>query len=36
EHGRIPQPGSARGQVPTPVPCEADRWPVAGHLCSAA
>ena len=36
EHGRILQPGSARDQAPTPVPCEADRWPMAGHLCSAA
>lgn len=36
EHGRILQPGSARDQAPAPVPCEADRWPVAGHLCSAA
>lgn len=36
EHGRILQPGSARGQAPAPVPCEADLWPMAGHLCSAA
>lgn len=36
EHGRILQPGSARGQAPAAVPCEADLWPMAGHLCSAA
>ncbi|WP_336692918.1 ABC transporter ATP-binding protein [Delftia acidovorans] len=36
EHGRILQPGSARGQPPALAPCEADRWPTAGHLCSAA
>ncbi len=36
EHGRILQPGSARDQAPAPAPCEADRWPMAGHLCSAA